>query len=74
MITKYPALNCVIFAALLALFSWIVINYSEMPLLAGAAGLILVLFLTAVWIPFRRKFWKKRQKLGDPYGHPNEWQ
>ena len=74
MITKHPMLNFVAFAVLLGLFLWAVVRYSDMPIVVGAAGVMLILFLTAAWIPFRRAHKKKRQKPGDPYGHPNEWQ
>jgi hypothetical protein len=45
-----------------------------MPRVVGIAGLVLVFFLTAVWIPYARKKMKKKQKPGDLGGHPNEWQ
>jgi hypothetical protein len=74
MLTKKPALNFAIFLLLLSAFFWIVYEFSNMPLVVGIAGLVLVFFLTAVWIPYARKKMKKKQKPGDLGGHPNEWQ
>ncbi len=73
MLTKKPALNFLIFLVLVAAFSWIAYDFSEMPLMVGFAGLALVFFFTAFWIPFARKKVKKKQKCGDLGGHPNEW-
>lgn len=74
MLTKKPALNFVIFTALVVTFAWIVVQYSDKPIIVGGAGLAFIGFLTAVWIPFARKKAKRRQKPDDFGGHPNEWQ
>ena len=62
MTTNSSLVNVAIFLVLLAAFIWVAIKFADMPLVVGAAGLLLVGFLTLIWLPAAREKVKKTQK------------
>lgn len=62
MTTDSSSANFAIFLVLLAAFVWVAVKFADMPMVVGAAGLLLVGFLTLIWLPSAREKAKKTQK------------
>ena len=59
------SVHIAVFWVLLFAFGWVAVKFADMPLVVGAAGFLLVCFLLLIWLPARRREWKKRQKPND---------